>query len=325
MKNILIVGGLGFIGGRIAEYLSQKGYNVRISTRKPKKEWPSHLPLNTSLIQLDYNSEEQKNNAMNGIESVIHLAGPDAHTQITSPNQLINDHVDLTKKLLRSAINNSIKKFIYFSTIHVYGENLKGVVTEETKPLPIHPFAIAHLKAEEIIQSDDSNMETMVLRCSNTFGVPYFENIKCWNLVMNDLCKSAIDNRRLILNSSGQQYRDFISMDNILDATFHLLKLPSGKLMNSLFNLGSSKSIRIIEMAEKIKIILQNNFKVNCPIENKNQSSEKMNSLFSFSIDKVQKVGWDFKNNEKEIVFLIKYCQGNQNIIENTNCDLDIK
>jgi len=98
-------------------------------------------------------------------------------------------------------------------------------------------------------------------------------------------------------------------MDNILDATFHLLKLPSGKLMNSLFNLGSSKSIRIIEMAEKIKIILQNNFKVNCPIENKNQSSEKMNSLFSFSIDKVQKVGWDFKNNEKEIVFLIKYCQ----------------
>ena len=293
----------------MAEYLSQKGYEVKISTRKPKKEWPTNLPINTSLIQLNYTSEEQLNNLMRGMECVIHLAGPDAHTPLKTSNQMIKNHVGFTKNLVMSAITHNIKKFIYFSTIHVYGKNLNGLVTEHTKPLPIYPFAKAHLKAEEIIQSDDSNIETMVLRCSNTFGVPYFENIKCWNLVMNDLCKSAIDNRRLILNSSGQQYRDFISMDNILDATFHLLKLPSGKLMNSLFNLGSSKSIRIIEMAEKIKIILQNNFKVNCPIENKNQSSEKMNSLFSFSIDKVQKVGWDFKNNEKEIVFLIKYCQ----------------
>ena len=249
---------------------------------------------------------------MNGIESVIHLAGPDAHTQITSPNQLINDHVDLTKKLLRSAINNSIKKFIYFSTIHVYGENLKGVVTEETKPLPIHPFAIAHLKAEEIIQSDDSNMETMVLRCSNTFGVPYFENIKCWNLVMNDLCKSAIDNRRLILNSSGQQYRDFISMENVLNVTYHLLELPKEQLKDKLLNLGSSKTIKIIEMAEKIQEKLLNCFNIDCSIKTNDYSSDKINNSFNISTDKIQKTGWVYTNSDKEINSLIKYCQTKQ-------------
>ena len=312
MKKVLIVGGLGYIGGRMAEYLSQKGYEVKISTRKPKKEWPTNLPINTSLIQLNYTSEEQLNNLMRGMECVIHLAGPDAHTPLKTSNQMIKNHVGFTKNLVMSAITHNIKKFIYFSTIHVYGENLKGLLTEETKPIPCLPFAKAHLKAEEIIQSQDSGTKAIIFRCSNTFGAPYFENKKCWNLVVNNLCKSVFDNGKLILKSSGQQYRDFISMENVLNVTYHLLELPKEQLKDKLLNLGSSKTIKIIEMAEKIQEKLLNCFNIDCSIKTNDYSSDKINNSFNISTDKIQKTGWVYTNSDKEINSLIKYCQTKQ-------------
>ena len=317
MKKILIIGGLGYIGGRMANFLSQKGYIVRISTRKPQENWPFNLPLNTPIIQLDYRSSEQLNKAMNGIDVVIHLAGPDAHTNFENSNILIKKHLDLTRRLFHSADRNNVKYFIYFSTIHVYGNNLVDNVTEETKTSPIYPFAQAHLKAEEIIRSQVLTTKAIIIRCSNTFGVPHFENEKCWNLVINNLCKSAFEKGKLILKSSGGQYRDFISMENVINATYHLLELPVSDLSETLFNLGSSKTFKIIEMANNIKKILKNNFKIDYPIEINGQSSEKINNTYNVSIDRLQKTGWVVKNDDIETISLLKHYQDKQHRVLN--------
>ena len=143
LKNILIAGGLGYLGGRMAKYFSDNGFSVRITTRKSENDFPGNIPVNILIIQLDYGSEGQLNKAMKGIDTLIHLAGPDAHTNFEDPDILIKRHVDLTKRLYKSAQKNHVKHFIYFSTIHVYGNNLVGTVTEETKTLPIYPFAKA--------------------------------------------------------------------------------------------------------------------------------------------------------------------------------------
>ena len=169
------------MGGRMAKYFSDNDYAVIITTRKPINNFPNNIPANTSVMRLNYGSEEQLKKAMKGIDTLIHLAGPDAHTVSNDQERITRQHIELTGRLIHFAQVNSVKKFIYFSTIHVYGKNLQGVVTEETKPIPVHPFAKAHLEAENIIKSQSKEIVTMIVRCSNSFGAPFFENEKCWD------------------------------------------------------------------------------------------------------------------------------------------------
>ncbi|SVD64562.1 uncharacterized protein METZ01_LOCUS417416, partial [marine metagenome] len=223
----------------MAKYFLDNGYSVRITTRKSENDFPGNIPVNISVMQLDYGSEGQLNKAMKGIDTLIHLAGPDAHTNFEDPDILIKRHADLTRRLFQSAQRNNIKHFIYFSTIHVYENNLVGTVTEKTKTLPIYLFAKAHLKAEKIVNSPQKEIVTTIFRCSNTFGAPYFENEKCWKLVVNDLCRSAFQNGKLIINSSGQDYRNFIAVDDVVQTLHHLLEINNKRCIHDIYNLGS--------------------------------------------------------------------------------------
>ena len=310
MKNILLIGGLGYLGGRMTKYFSDIGYRVLITTRKQETEFPNNIPVNTSVAEVDYKSDEQLIEAMKGIDTLIHLAGPDAHTNFEDPDILIKRHVDLTRRLFQSAQRNNIKHFIYFSTIHVYGNNLVSTVTEETKTLPIYSFAIAHLEAEKIVNYPQKEIVTTIFRCSNTFGAPYYENEKCWKLVVNDFCRSAFQIGKITINSSGQDYRDFIAVEDVVRAIHHLLELNNEKEIHNIYNLGSSHTVRIIDMAKNIQKELKDSFDYDCPIEIIKPSTDvtKVDS-FIFSIKKIRQLGFSSEIVDKEFLSLLNYCK----------------
>ena len=310
MNKVLIMGGLGYLGGRMAKYFSDKGYAVIIATRKPENNIPKTIPHNAKVMQLDYNSDEQLNKAMKEIDTLIHLAGPNIHSSSYDPENIIRYHVKLTERLLRATKSNNLKKFIYLSTIHVYGKNLKDIVTEETKPIPVHPFAEAHLAAEKILSAQADNVSVIIIRCSNSFGIPYFENEKCWKLIVNDLCKSAFQNGRLIINSSGQDYRDFISVGDVVQAIHYLLELNNEKGIYDIYNVGSSRSTPIIEIAKKIQKVLKDRFDYDCPII-KNKPSKEMNKPkhFILSTEKIKRLGFTSKLGDDEIFSLLNHCK----------------
>ena len=310
LKKILIAGGLGYIGGRIAKYFSDKGYAVILATRKPENKFPKNIPINTLVMQLDYYTEEELNEAMKGIDTLLHLAGPDAHTNFEDSDILIKWHVDLTKRLFKSAQRNNVKHFIYFSTVHVYGNNLVDTVTEETKTLPIYPFAIAHLEAEKIVNSPQKDIVTTIIRCSNTFGAPYYENEKCWKLVVNDFCRSAFQVGKFTINSSGQDYRDFIAVEDVVRAIHYLLEIKNEGRVNHIFNLGSSNTIRIIDIARRIQKELKNSYNYDCCIET-NKASTESNKVDSFilSTNKIKQLGFTPGYAGKEIRSLLEHCK----------------
>ena len=312
MNKVLITGGMGYLGGHIAKYFSDKGYAVIIATRKPENNIPKTIPHNAKVRQLDYNSDEQLNEVMKGIGTLINLAGPNIHSSSYEPENIISYHVKLTERLLWAAKSNNIKKFIYLSTIHVYGKNLKDMVTEKTKPIPVHPFAKAHLAAEKILTAQADNMSVKIIRCSNSFGIPYFENKKCWKLFVNDLCKSAFQNGRLTIKSAGQDYRDFIAVEDIAPAIHYLLELNNKREIPDIYNLGSSNTVRIIDIARKIQKEIKDSFDYDCPII-KNKPSKEMDKPkhFILSTEKIKRLGFDVKQNTKELGALLRYCKVN--------------
>lgn len=254
MKNsVLLTGGLGYIGGRLAQALVADGYSLTCGTRSPDVQSPEWLP-NVQMAHLDWSSTQSLIEACSGMDSVIHLAAMNEIDSIKDPLGALQVNGLFSLRLLEAAKSAGVRRFIYFSTAHVYGSPLQGRITEMSLPRPIHPYAITHKVTEDFVLAahDQKHLEGVVIRLSNGFGAPATPNINRWTLLVNDLCRQASASGELRLNSSGSQLRDFITLGDVTQAVIHLLQLDTPQLNDGLFNLGSGRSMSILGMAERV-------------------------------------------------------------------------
>ena len=147
VKNILITGGLGYVGGRLAVHLNQlPNHQVTVTSRKKIKS-----PFDgVQIINPDYQKEDY-NTYLDGIDTVVHLAALNEIDCVRFPYQAIDVNVSQTLKWLKAAENSGVKQFIYFSTVHVYGSPLTGTIDESRLPRPTHPYSITHKAAEDYV------------------------------------------------------------------------------------------------------------------------------------------------------------------------------
>ena len=251
MKQILLTGGLGYVGGRIAHALAQEtGCVLRLAVRDPGTSKPSWLKEG-SLVRLDLSSEEQLREACHNVETVIHLAAVNEIQSSKTPDSALLLNGLGTLKLIQAAEHAGVKRFFYFSTAHVYGSPLVGKITETTLPRPVHPYAITHRTAEDFVLAahDAHKFFGIVLRLSNAVGAPIRADVNRWTLLVNDMSRQAVSARKLILQSAGLQMRDFIPLSDVTGVVLHFLRLEPTQYGDGLFNVGSGKAMTVIEMA----------------------------------------------------------------------------
>lgn len=251
---VLLTGGLGYLGGRISRYLAESShFNLRLGVRSPETAIPKWLK-NGELVVLDLFADSTLESACKGVKYIIHLAALNEIDSATDPERALLVNGVGSLKLLLAAIKTGVKRFIYFSTAHVYGSPLTGNITEETIPRPLHPYAITHRTAEDFVLAahDKKQIEGVVVRLSNGIGAPERANINRWTLLANDLCRQAVVEKKLILRTHGLQYRDFVTLNDVSRAVLHMLMLSPQSNESGLFNLGGDNSTRIIDMAERI-------------------------------------------------------------------------
>ena len=100
--ELLVTGGSGYLGGRIVEYLTQKGYSVRVGGRD---------------IFTDRKSLES---SCYGIKTIIHLAAMNAQDCAKDPETALIVNGLNSLRLLSAAEYMGVTKFLYFSTAHIY-------------------------------------------------------------------------------------------------------------------------------------------------------------------------------------------------------------
>ena len=247
-KSIVLTGGFGYVGGRIARALIASGAKVRISTRRSDDQIPAwargnqHVKWGSDLLELSINAD-----------TIIHLAAPNEIVASKAPQQCIDETVALTSAALNAAVANSVRRFIYFSTVHVYGAPLIGRLNEMSPVNPAHPYAAAHYESERLVQYRcNSEMQTLILRLSNSFGAPADQSVDRWSLLVNDLCFKAASTRCMSLNTSGGQLRDFIPLTDVVDATLHFITANDNGWRNQIVNLTAGESMTVRQMAEMV-------------------------------------------------------------------------
>jgi UDP-glucose 4-epimerase len=252
--TLLITGARGYLGGRLARDLAAStGCTLRLATRQPPALTPEWLTRG-AFEQLDITDAANCARACRGVAAVVHLAALNENDCAADPLAAALVNGVGTWRLLHAAVQQGVKKFIFFSTARVYGEPLAGELTERTLPRPAHPYASSHRCGEDaVLEAHDRRRLTgVVVRLSNGVGAPADPASNRWTLLANDLCRQAVRDRRLVLRSSGLALRDFIPLADVCAAVRHLLALERDALGDGIFNLGAGTSSRVLDMAELI-------------------------------------------------------------------------
>lgn len=297
--SVLITGGGGYVGGRIVSRLaSREDILLRIGSRQRDGDFPARLACG-SPVALDMMSNESLASACSGIETIIHLAALNEIDSSSDPERALLVNGLGTLKLLQAAEQAGVRRFIYFSTAHVYGAPLAGVITEKSLPRPIHPYAITHHIAEDfVLAAHDRNALTgIVVRLSNGYGAPVDSSVNRWSLLVNDLCRQAVTSRVLTLRSSGLQRRDFIALDDVARAAEHFIFLAPVLCGDGLFNLGGESPFKIIEIAERIAARCQVVLGYTPEVHRPQPLPDEVCAELDYSIEKLKSTGFSLSGN----------------------------
>jgi UDP-glucose 4-epimerase len=251
--RVLIAGGFGFIGGRLAQHLAQAGHHVMLGSRVPRP-LPDWLPT-ADVGLLDWRSVDAMAQLCCGFDVVIQAAGMNAQRSVADPVAALEFNGLATARLLDAATKSSVKRFIYLSTAHVYTSPLVGIVSEANSTLNPHPYATSHVAGENAVLTARSQqkIEGIVLRLSNAFGAPTHREVNCWMLLVNDLCRQAVMTGTMTLTSSGSQLRDFIPIGRVCRIAESVSNFAVLAQIPDILNVGSGVSQSVLEMAKLIQ------------------------------------------------------------------------
>jgi UDP-glucose 4-epimerase len=190
--------------------------------------------------------------ALAGVGTVVHLAtrGHSASQQPTIDN--LRSELSVTCALARAAANRGVQKFVFVSSIHVFGDALVGEVSDSTTPLPSTDYGRSRLAIENELTAigTETGMQVVIVRMTNTFGVPAFPRQALWDLVVHDLCRQAVLTNQLILNTNGTGYRNMLALTDAVGALAQVVvrELPSGTYL-----LAGSATYQLRHIAEMVK------------------------------------------------------------------------
>lgn len=293
----LITGAGGYVGSRLWRHLLEMGHrSLKLATSKPIASPPSAVDA-VDIVSLGNFQERSLLEAVcDGVTSIVHLAAPNEVESKRDPQRAIEVTVGGTLNLLEAAQRAGVRRFVYVSTAHVYGAPLRGHLTESCPTRPVHPYAITHRAAEDFVLAASTHraIEGVVLRLSNAVGAPATADVQRWTLVANDLCRQAVSTKRIVLQSAGLQRRDFVPMADVCRAIQHFVELPSAELRDGLFNVGSGESIRVIDLAERIRHLAVLFLGVPVDIAAPPPAMGEREDELEFEIEKLRSTGFEF-------------------------------
>lgn len=308
--NVLITGGFGYVGGRVAAALGHvPDVHVVLGSRWPRTQ-PYWLPQ-ASLAVTDWNEFKSLQNACAGVDMILHFAAMNEVNAERDPVLALEMNGVATARLVEAAKAEKVKRFLYLSTAHVYCSPLVGLIDETTLPRPRHPYATSHRAAEDIVLAahDEGWFSGLVLRLSNGFGAPVHPQIDRWSLLVNDLCRQAVNGGTLRLRSSGLQRRDFVTLTDVSRAIIHLLQLPETLIGNGIFNIGGQWAATVLDMAilvaHRCEALLGFVPEIVRPLSRSDETVQPLD----YRIDRLLSTGFKLlSNREEEIDATLRMC-----------------
>lgn len=254
-KNVIITGGLGFIGSHLAENLVRDNHVTLIDNRSTG-DWKNirHVAnegleviigdittLNLTKIFDDYNY-------------VFHQAAlPSVPRSVKDPLASNESNITGTLKVLIAAKDAGVKKVVYASSSSVYGDTATLPKREDMSVNPVSPYAVTKATGEFYctVFNKIYDLPTVSLRYFNVFG-PRQDPLSQYAAVIPKFVTAMLNNKRPIVYGDGRQSRDFTFVKHVVEANI----LACESEATGIFNIACGRSITINELVELINQVL---------------------------------------------------------------------
>ena len=290
MSTILITGGAGFIGSHLTDELIRHGYAVRVLDSLVGQvhgvSEPPYLNEDADLIVADVRDGEAVRNALDGVDSVVHLA---ARVGVGQSMYELSEYTSAnscgTAVLLEALLDTPVRKLVVASSMSIYGEGattpvaaverrredlearrfeprgangegLRAIPTPETKrPANSSVYALTKYDQERLclVFGDAYDVPAVALRFFNVYG-PRQALSNPYTGVLAIFASRLLNGRPPLVFEDGRQRRDFVNVDDVARAI--RLALESEAADGRALNIGSGESVTVTEIAQKLARVL---------------------------------------------------------------------
>jgi len=254
----LVTGGAGFIGSHIAERLVKKGHRVRVLDNfvSGKRENLRSILSDIELIEGDLRDIEAVKKAARGVEYIFHQGAlGSVPRSIEDPASYFASNITGTLNLLQAARDAGVRRVVYASSSSVYGDSPALPKHEMMTPMPLSPYALTKLSAEQTCQvfTRVYGFETVSLRYFNVFGPRQDPNSE-YAAVIPRFISLMLRGQQPIIFGDGQQTRDFTYIENVVDA--NLKAMYAEQASGEAINIACGKSLSLLELVSILNELL---------------------------------------------------------------------
>ncbi|MEJ2734088.1 MAG: NAD-dependent epimerase/dehydratase family protein [Anaerolineae bacterium] len=247
----LITGGAGFLGAALANRLLGEGHTVLalddLTAGDPRRLAPQVL-----LTRGDVRDVPKLWSLLQGVNCVYHLA---ARVRVPESVHYPSDYnavnVGGTVAVMEAMRDTGVRRVVFASSGALYGEQAQQPVREGQMPNPNSPYGVSKIAAEYYVSTLGAlyDIETVSLRIFNAYG-PGQDLPPSYPPVIPQLLRQALDGGSLVIFGDGRQTRDFVFVEDVVDAL--AAAATATDVNRAVINIGSGREVSINELASLV-------------------------------------------------------------------------
>ncbi len=242
--RVLITGGAGFLGSALARRLAAEGHHVRVLDDLSSGD-PSRLPPEVLFTRGDVRDRPKLWTLLQGVQCVFHLAARVSVAEsVAYPREYTDVNVGGTVAVMEAMRDVGVRRVVLASSGTVYGDQPRQPVDEDMRPNPLAPYAVSKIAAEYYVFTLGAlyNIETVALRIFNAYG-PGQALPPVHAPVIPQFLKRTLSGESLVIFGDGLQTRDFVYVDDVVDALVAAATAPG--VNRQIINVGSGQEVSI--------------------------------------------------------------------------------
>jgi len=250
-RTVLVTGGAGFIGSQLTEILVRQGERVRIldNLRRARLDVidPYLADGSAELVEGDVRYRHRVDEAMRGVDAVVHLAATAINKSVVDPAESIEINLSGSDNVFASAAEQGVGRVVFASTASVYGEPDELPISENAPLTPQTPYCLSKLASEHLLQfyGKTSGLPWNILRFFNVYG-PGQRSEAYYTSVVLTFIHRLLNGEPPVIDGDGEQTMDFVHVHDVARALARALDCEAA---GHVCNVGTGIQTSIAELA----------------------------------------------------------------------------
>ena len=256
-RNVLVTGGAGFIGSALVRALLGRGDTAVVVVDNLSTGTRENVPPQAGFVELDVSRSEFVAQLPRGpFDAVCHLAAQSSG-ELSAKDPLYDVQTNALSTLLLSrwCTQSGIPRFLYASSMAIYGNPRKLPIDESARCEPLSFYGISKWASENYLRlASRDGLSTTSLRMFSVYGPGQnMENLK--QGMASIFMAYMMRGEEVPVTGSLERFRDFVYIDDVVNAWLKALALPA--TASPVYNVGCGRAVTVRELLDGLRHALQ--------------------------------------------------------------------